>query len=337
MFACPSTVRAAGWIAAAIVLANASISPAAVTEREVMDKITDNMAVMRHFYHIKWDAEYNRDMCRAAKDLTAKQLATLMGLLQAEKAKIETLEGQNLTRAEIAEVAKAKLDILQKQNLSDKDLKAVAETGRAKMLDLLKPNGLKEEDLAKQVQDEKTKLANFFLRRDGVENELFDAGKNKLVTVVVARAQKEKDDQIEVEKTRVRELLKRKEMSGKDLLAVENAMLDFLSRLHGSEERSPDVIKARGEEERAVTLQNRVDALQAQMRKLASFEYERVYEHVIAESQAKISRYSIDLDTRMMEYEALFGKKAAVEIAFESEAIRYHPKRENFAYFLNLN
>ena len=125
--------RAAGLIALALLLTDATLCLAALTERDVMDKITDTLSVMRYFYKQKADAEYNLDLCRASKALTEKQLATEMGLLQAEKAKVDLLEGKDLTKADLLDVAKARTDILQAQGLTEKDLKDLSEEQRAKL------------------------------------------------------------------------------------------------------------------------------------------------------------------------------------------------------------
>jgi hypothetical protein len=169
------------------------------------------------------------------------------------------------------------------------------------------------------------------------DNDLFEAGKAKLLTAVATTSQKEKDALIETEKARVRALLKRKDLTGKDLLDVEDAMLDFLARAHGAEERTPEAIRTRGQVERVAALQNRVDGLQRQLRKLTVFDYEKTYNRVIADSKARIEKLSFELDARLAEFEVLFGKKANVEVAFDAEMVKYRPKRANIAYFINLD
>ena len=61
-------------IALLLVLACGSASYAALTEKYVLDGINDTVAVLRYHHRFATDAQYNLDLCRAAKALTEKQL-----------------------------------------------------------------------------------------------------------------------------------------------------------------------------------------------------------------------------------------------------------------------
>jgi hypothetical protein len=74
-------------IALLLVLTCGSASYAALTEKYVLDGINDNVAVMRYYYRIVADAQYNLDLCRAAKELTQKQLSIEKALLEEAKRK----------------------------------------------------------------------------------------------------------------------------------------------------------------------------------------------------------------------------------------------------------
>jgi len=367
----------------ALLLTDSTLSLAALTERDVMDKITGTLSVMRYFYKQKADAEYNLDLCRASKALTEKQLATEMGLLQAEQAKVDLLEFKNLEKADLLDVAKTRTDILQAQGLTEKDLKDLSEDQKAKLTDLLKPGPLKQEDLMKAVQeklavlqkpglsekdikavaealrvqlvellkplpqeedalikpiqDEKARLDTYYLRSAAAEDVMFVAREAKLLVVADDRSLQEKHRVIEAEKAQVREILKRKDLTGKALLAVENGVLDFLASMHGAEEKWPEALETKSQVQRVAALQKRVERLQRQLKNLSTFDYEKTYGHVIEDNKAKIAKLSFDLDARVAEYEVIFGKKPHIEVAFEAEMAKYRPRRENIGYVINLN
>lgn len=375
--------RAAGLIALALLLIDAPFCIAALNERDVMDKITDSLSVMRHFYKDKADAQYNLDLCRASKALTEKQLAMEVALLEEEKAKVVLLEGKDLTKPDQLDVAKARADILQAQGLTQKDLKDLSEQQRAELTDLLKPGALKQEDLMapirekmailqkqsltekdlknladavrvmildllkplpqeedallKPVQDEKAKLATFYQRGAAVEEVMFAAREAKLLAVADSGSLDEKHRVIEAEKARVREVLKRKDLEGKELLNVESGVLTFLQNMHGEEEKWPEAVEAKSQVQRVAALEKRVGKLQRQLQNLTNFDYERIYPRIIADDNAQIEKYSYDLQARLSEYEAMFGRKPQVNTDFEAEVARYHPGRQSLGYVINLN
>jgi hypothetical protein len=67
-------------IALSLVLMGGSASYAAITEKYCLDGINDTIAVMRYFHRLATDAQYNLDLCRAAKALTQKQLTVEQSL-----------------------------------------------------------------------------------------------------------------------------------------------------------------------------------------------------------------------------------------------------------------
>ena len=86
--------RTTRWSLAALilVLACGSVSYAALTEKYCLDGINDLVAVLRYYHRFATDAQYNLDLCRAAKALTQKQLTVEMALLDEAKRKGETVE-----------------------------------------------------------------------------------------------------------------------------------------------------------------------------------------------------------------------------------------------------
>ena len=77
-------------IALLLVLACGSASYAALTEKYVLDGINDTVAVLRYYHRFATDAQYNLDLCRAAKALTEKQLAAETALRDEAKSKGQT-------------------------------------------------------------------------------------------------------------------------------------------------------------------------------------------------------------------------------------------------------
>ncbi|MGO8705843.1 MAG: hypothetical protein ACLQVA_18725 [Candidatus Brocadiia bacterium] len=86
--------RTTRWllIALMLVLACGSASYAALTEKYCLDGINDMVAVLRFYHRFATDAQYNLDLCRAAKALTQKQLTVERSLLDEAKRKGQTEE-----------------------------------------------------------------------------------------------------------------------------------------------------------------------------------------------------------------------------------------------------
>jgi len=82
-----SGIRRWSLIAFSLVLACGSASYAALTEKYVLDGINDTVAVLRYYHRRATDAQYNLDLCRASKALTAKQFAAENALLDEAKRK----------------------------------------------------------------------------------------------------------------------------------------------------------------------------------------------------------------------------------------------------------
>jgi hypothetical protein len=76
--------------AISLVLMCGSASYAAITEKYLLDGINDTTAVLRYYHQLATDAQYNLDLCRAAKVLTQKQLDMEKALLDAAKRKGQT-------------------------------------------------------------------------------------------------------------------------------------------------------------------------------------------------------------------------------------------------------
>jgi hypothetical protein len=77
-------------VALLLVLGSGSASYAALTEKYVLDGINDTVAVLRYYHRFATDAQYNLDLCRAARALTEKQLTTERALFNEMKAKGQT-------------------------------------------------------------------------------------------------------------------------------------------------------------------------------------------------------------------------------------------------------
>ncbi len=86
--------RTTRWslIALSLVLGCGSASYAAFTEKYVLDGINDTVAVLRYYHRFATDAQYNLDLCRAAKALTQKQLTAEQALLAEAKSKGQVSE-----------------------------------------------------------------------------------------------------------------------------------------------------------------------------------------------------------------------------------------------------
>ena len=74
-------------IALSLVLACGSASYAALTEKSCLDGMNDTIAVLRYYHRLATDAQYNLDLCRAAKALTQSQLGVEKALLEDAKSK----------------------------------------------------------------------------------------------------------------------------------------------------------------------------------------------------------------------------------------------------------
>jgi hypothetical protein len=74
-------------IALLLVLTCGSASYAALTEKYCLDGINDTIAVLRYYHQLATDAQYNLDLCRAARALTQKQLDMEKALLDEAKSK----------------------------------------------------------------------------------------------------------------------------------------------------------------------------------------------------------------------------------------------------------
>jgi hypothetical protein len=77
-------------IALLLVLTCGSASYAALTEKHCLDGINDTVAVLRYYHRLATDAQYNLDLCRAARALTQKQLDTEKALFDKAKSKGQT-------------------------------------------------------------------------------------------------------------------------------------------------------------------------------------------------------------------------------------------------------
>ena len=119
--------RTTRWslIALSLILGCGSASYAALTEKYVLDGINDTVAVLRYYHRFATDAQYNLDLCRAAKALTQKQLATERALLEETKGKGQAAEAeffqQRVTRLEhqLARLAEFKYDDMYGKRIND--------------------------------------------------------------------------------------------------------------------------------------------------------------------------------------------------------------------------
>ena len=119
---------------------------------------------------------------------------------------------------------------------------------------------------------------------------MFVAREAKLLAVADDRSLQEKHRVIEAEKAQVREVLKRKDLTGKDLLDVENGVLDFLANMHGAEEKWPEAVETKSQVQRVAALQKRVERLQRQLKNLSTFDYEKIYGHGLSRTTRRKSR-----------------------------------------------
>jgi hypothetical protein len=91
-------------IALLLVLTCGSASHAALTEKKCLDGINDTVSLLRYYHRVATDAQYNLDLCRAARALTQKQLDLEKTLFDKAKSKGQTDEAdffqQRMTRLE---------------------------------------------------------------------------------------------------------------------------------------------------------------------------------------------------------------------------------------------
>jgi len=112
-------------IALLLVLACGSASYAALTEKYVLDGINDTIAVLRFYHRFATDAQYNLDLCRAARALTQKQLTTEKALLDDAKSKGQTAQADffqhRVTRLEhqLARLAEFKYEETYNKRITD--------------------------------------------------------------------------------------------------------------------------------------------------------------------------------------------------------------------------
>lgn len=91
-----------------------------------------------------------------------------------------------------------------------------------------------------------------------------------------------------------------------------------------------------GRVEQAEFYRNRLVRLEEQVKRLNEFDFDAIYAAKIAEAQVQIKVYSEDLNARIREYEALFGRKPEVDITFQDIYDRYSKTREDSAFYLDL-
>jgi hypothetical protein len=118
-------------IALLLVLACGSASYAALTEKYVLDGINDTIAVLRYYHRFATDAQYNLDLCRAAKALTQKQLSAEKALLDEAKSKGQTQQAEffqhRVTRLEhqLVRLAEFKYEEMYNKRMADSQAQIV--------------------------------------------------------------------------------------------------------------------------------------------------------------------------------------------------------------------
>jgi hypothetical protein len=91
-----------------------------------------------------------------------------------------------------------------------------------------------------------------------------------------------------------------------------------------------------GRPEQAEFYRNRLVRLEEQVARLNEFDFDKLYADTVARAQEQIKVFSEDLDARIREYEALFGKKPEVDISFKDIYERYTKTRAEAAFYLDL-
>jgi hypothetical protein len=91
-----------------------------------------------------------------------------------------------------------------------------------------------------------------------------------------------------------------------------------------------------GRTDQANFYRNRLVRLEEQVSRLNQFDFDKLYADRVAQAQVQIKSFSEDLDARIREYEALFGKKPEVDISFKDIYERYSKKRADAAFYLDL-
>lgn len=95
--------------------------------------------------------------------------------------------------------------------------------------------------------------------------------------------------------------------------------------------------KAKGREKRAALMKPRLDRLKRQMVRIEEFNFEEIYNKRIAELRKQIALVKLDLDTRITEYQTLFGKTPHVDLDFDKRLQYLKSTRKDLGHYLNLD
>jgi hypothetical protein len=119
-----------------------------------------------------------------------------------------------------------------------------------------------------------------------------------------------------------------------------------LSLVHASKELTESQLKSQqqlhaqaikdGRLEQAEFYRNRLVRLERQVKRLNEFDFDSIYAQRVADAQVQIKVYTEEMNARIREYEALFGKKPKVDISFQDIYDRYSKTRADAAFYLDL-
>ena len=124
------------------------------------------------------------------------------------------------------------------------------------------------------------------------------------------------------------------------------AMQENLVLVHASQDltqKQLDALKAlyenalKSDKDRAAMYQPNVARLERQLARLNEFDFDKIYGDRMQSLNDQLRFLVTDLETRLTEYQALFGERPKVDLDFKGELERMRGKRAEAASFLNLD
>jgi len=120
-------------------------------------------------------------------------------------------------------------------------------------------------------------------------------------------------------------------------LEIVRASRDLTQRQYQAQKKLYETALQRGDKEHARFFKVRLDRLERQMKKLEEFDLEKIYLQRIEALRKQIEDVRLDLDARMLEYEALFGERPVVDLSFREELERRKGTRKDLGLYLKLD
>lgn len=131
--------------------------------------------------------------------------------------------------------------------------------------------------------------------------------------------------------------LYRDQVEMEDRLLVVKAARELTVRQLEAEQALVETERAKGNEVRVKLYEQTVTRLKTQLERLDKLQMEKMLTDRIAAIDKQVEALRVDLDTRITEYNVLFGKKLMVDLNIRGEEEKRKGKRTNPAEFLDLD